>query len=234
MRVGRFEQAHGGTLFLDEIGAAPPSVQLRLLRVLQEREFERVGGVKSVRIDVHIVAATNVDLHREVRDGRFREDLLYRLDVVPIKLPPLRARREDVPMLIEHFMGVANKRNDRQVEGIEAAVVEKLCEYPWPGNVLQLENVMERMIVLCAGSYLRQSDLPKEIVNWREKEDTVGLGGLAFKEARFVFERRLLCAALRRHNGIITRVGESIGMSRKNLYIKLESLGIEYGKFRGV
>ncbi len=234
LRLGRFERAHGGTLFLDEIGSAPPSVQLRLLRVLQEREFERVGGVKSVRVDVRIVAATNVDLHKEVCEGRFREDLLYRLDVVPIKLPPLRERRGDIPMLVEHFMCAANERNGRQVEGIEAAAVGKLCQYPWPGNVRQLENVVERMIVLCSGSYLRQSDLPKKIVEWREQDEAVALNGLAFKEARSVFERRFLCAALRRHNGIISQVAESIGMSRKNLYIKLESLGIEYGKYRGI
>ncbi|MFT5087685.1 MAG: transcriptional regulator with GAF, ATPase, and Fis domain, partial [Planctomycetota bacterium] len=154
-RKGRFEQAHGGTLFLDEIGVASFTVQLRLLRVLQEREFERIGGEKRVCVDVRIVAATNVDLHAEVRDGRFREDLLYRLNVVPVKLPPLRERHGDIPLLIEHFMRRANQRNNRGVQNLSENVLKKLCQYPWPGNVRELENVIERMVVLSIREELR-------------------------------------------------------------------------------
>jgi len=230
-RKGRFEQAHGGTLFLDEIGVASFAVQLRLLRVLQEREFERVGGDKRVCVDVRIVAATNVDLHAEIRAGRFREDLLYRLNVVPVKLPPLRERSGDIPLLIEHFVRRANQRNGRRVQGIRENALKKLCQYPWPGNVRELENVVERMVVLAIREELRDEDLPREIFEW-EREVETAEDGEDYKSARFVFERRFLCAALKRHNGVIAQVAESIGMSRKNLYIKLESLGIEYESYR--
>ncbi len=230
-RKGRFEQAHGGTLFLDEIGAASPAVQLRLLRVLQEREFERVGGDKRVCVDVRVVAATNVDLHAEVRAGRFREDLLYRLNVVPVKLPPLRERTKDIPPLIEHFVYGANQRNDRMVQGVRESTIKKMCQYPWPGNVRELENIVERMVVLSTREDLRDEDLPREISEWEREIETVA-DGEDFKSARFVFERRFLCEALKRHDGVIAQVAESIGMSRKNLYIKLECLGIAYEEFR--
>ncbi len=231
-RLGRFEQAHGGTLFLDEIGAAAPAVQLRLLRVLQEREFERVGGAQSIRVDVRILAATNVDLRQEVSEGRFREDLLYRLNVVPVRLPALRERAADIPLLVEHFVGLSNRRNGRGVLGLEEDAMHLLCDYPWPGNVRQLENVVERMVVLTQRDYMVREDVPAEIIHWRTEEETAVLGSLDFKEARFVFERRFLCEALRRHNGVIAQVAEAIGMSRKNLYIKLDSLGIEYNQYR--
>jgi DNA-binding NtrC family response regulator len=230
-RKGRFEQANGGTLFLDEIGAAAPAVQLRLLRVLQEREFERVGGERRVRVDVRIVAATNVDLQEEVRAGRFREDLLYRLHVVPVKLPSLRERVQDIPPLIEHFLYRANLRNDRMVQGVAESAIKKMCQYPWPGNVRELENVIERMVVLSTRTDLCEDDLPTEIAEWQRERETV-VNEEDFKSARFVFERRFLCEALKRHDGVIAQVAESIGMSRKNLYIKLECLGISYDDFR--
>ena len=230
-RKGRFEQANGGTLFLDEIGAASPAVQLRLLRVLQEREFERVGGERRVRVDVRIVAATNVDLQEEVQAGRFRQDLLYRLHVVPVKLPSLRERAQDIPPLIEHFLYRANLRNDRMVQGVADAAIKKMCQYPWPGNVRELENVIERMVVLSTRADLCEDDLPTEIAEWECEQETV-VDGEDFKSARFVFERRFLCEALKRHDGVIAQVAESIGMSRKNLYIKLECLGIAYDDFR--
>ncbi len=231
-RLGRFEQAHGGTIFLDEIGAAAPAVQLRLLRVLQEREFERVGGAQSIRVDVRILAATNVDLQREVSEGRFREDLLYRLNVVPVRLPALRERAVDIPLLVEHFVQLSNQRNGRDVLGVEEETMRLLCDYPWPGNVRQLENVIERMVVLTQRDYMASEDVPTEIVHWRTQDETAVLGSIDFKEARFVFERRFLCEALRRHNGVIAQVAEAIGMSRKNLYIKLDNLGIEYDQYR--
>jgi DNA-binding NtrC family response regulator len=231
-RLGRFEQADGGTIFLDEIGAASPAVQLRLLRVLQEREFERVGGTQPIRVDVRVVAATNVDLQTEVNEGRFREDLLYRLRVVPVKLPPLRERKSDISLLIAHFIQLCNVRNGRSVLGMREDALRLLSEYPWPGNVRQLANVVEQMVVLTENDYLSSGDVPTELADWRSKEDLLELGTADFKKARALFERRFLCEALERHNGVIAQVAEAIGMSRKNLYLKLDSLGIEYDNYR--
>jgi transcriptional regulator with GAF, ATPase, and Fis domain len=136
--AGRFELAHRGTLFLDEIGAASPSVQVRLLRVLQEQEFERLGGTQTLRVDVRVIAATNAELRREVASGRFREDLFYRLDVLPVLLPPLRERREDIPLLVEHFIQAAANKNQRPLGGIEEEALAHLKEYPWPGNIVMV------------------------------------------------------------------------------------------------
>src|SRR4051812_3598332 len=146
-KPGRFELAHGGTLFLDEIGEIPVEMQVKLLRVLQESEFERVGGIKTIKVDVRLVAATNRDLHAEVAAAAFREDLYYRLNVVPIHLPPLRERRDDIPLLVGHFIGRFNERLKKQVTGIEPDAVFRLVSYGWPGNIRELENVMERAIL---------------------------------------------------------------------------------------
>jgi two-component system nitrogen regulation response regulator NtrX len=232
-RPGRFELADGGTLLLDEIGAADAKVQLRLLRVLQEHEFERVGGTETLRVDVRVVAATNVDLRVEVREGRFREDLYYRLSVVPVRVPALRERRDDIPLLVEHFLTESVARNGSPVRGIAVPAVERLQAYPWPGNVRQLENVVEQMVVLAVGEHLTVADLPAEIADWREQRECPAAAPASFREARAVFERRYLCEALRRHRGVIAQVADAIGMSRKNLYMKLDSLEIDYDRFRG-
>lgn len=231
-RIGRFEQANRGTIFLDEVGAASPAVQLRLLRVLQEREFERVGSTQSVNVDVRVVAATNVDLEQEVREGRFREDLLYRLKVVPIKLPPLRERTSDIPHFVKQFIQVANRRNGRNVLGVREEAMRILSDYPWPGNVRQLANVVEQMVVLTRNDSIAHNDVPVDLIDWRSRDETSTMDFANFKEARAVFERRFLCNALRRHNGVIAQVAEAIGMSRKNLYIKLETLDIDYDRYR--
>ncbi|HXU80819.1 MAG TPA: sigma-54 dependent transcriptional regulator [Polyangia bacterium] len=161
-KPGRFELAHGGTLFLDEIGEIPVEMQVKLLRVLQESEFERVGGIKTIKVDVRLVAATNRDLHSEVASGAFREDLYYRLNVVPIHLPPLRERREDIPLLVNHFIAKFNERLKKQISGIEPDAVERLVSYHWPGNIRELENVIERTMLFCAGPTIRAVDLPAE------------------------------------------------------------------------
>ncbi len=230
--AGRFELAHRGTLFLDEIGAAPPQVQVRLLRVLQEQEFERIGGTQTLRVDVRVIAATNVELKREVALGRFREDLFYRLNVLPVQLPPLRERREDIPLLVDHFIQAAAGRNRRPLSGIEAEALTHLQEHPWPGNIRQLENTIERMVVLARRSCLGVGDLPAEILRWREEENLEELGACSYREAKDQFERRFLSAALRRHRGVITQVAEAIDMSRKNLYTKMDHLSIDYARFR--
>jgi len=154
-RVGRFELAHGGTLFLDEIGEMPMDAQVKLLRVLQEGEFERVGSGETLRADVRVIAATNRDLHRAVRDGTFREDLYYRLNVFPVDLPPLRARKGDIQLLVRFFIDKYAARLDRRIESVEADTLDRLVAYAWPGNVRELQNVVERALILATGPELR-------------------------------------------------------------------------------
>jgi len=231
-RHGRFEQANRGTLFLDEIGVADLRVQLRLLRVLQEREFERVGGTQTQRVDVRVIAATNCDLQEEVRKGTFREDLFYRLNVVQLKLPPLRQRKGDIPLLIEYFIRRLHGTHGGRVCSVDDVALQYLLAYPWPGNVRQLENAVERMVVLAGGTQLRRTDVPEEVLNWREEDEGEELVGEGFREARSSFERRFLCAALHRNHGVISRVAEAVGLSRKSLYAKLDYLEIDYERYR--
>ena len=162
-KPGRFELADAGTLFLDEIGEVPPEIQVKLLRVLQEGEFERVGGIRTQRVDVRLIAATNRDLERDLEAGKFREDLYYRLNVVPIVLPALRERRADIPALVEHFREKYNVRLKRRVESIESHALELMAAYLWPGNIRELENFMERLILFSEGSIIREADLPVEL-----------------------------------------------------------------------
>ncbi len=166
-RTGRFEAAHTGTIFLDEINSTTPKLQVKLLRVLQEREFERVGDTQTIRVDTRVIAASNRDLLDEVDAERFREDLYYRLNVVPIYLPPLRERREDIPELIGHFLNVYNEENDRYVLHIEPRAMEALQDYPWPGNVRELQNYIERAVVLAAGDELTCDLLPETVLGQR-------------------------------------------------------------------
>jgi two-component system response regulator AtoC len=163
-KPGRFELAHGGTLFLDEIGEIPVEMQVKLLRVLQESEFERVGGIKTIKVDVRLVTATNRDLAAELATGGFREDLYYRLNVVPIHLPPLRDRREDIPLLVGHFITKFNDRLRKEITHIEPAAVDRLVSYNWPGNIRELENVIERTMLFCEGSVIRLVNLPADLM----------------------------------------------------------------------
>ena len=163
-RTGRFEAAHTGTVFLDEINSTTPKLQVKLLRVLQEREFERVGDTQTIRVDTRVIAASNRDLLDEVEAERFREDLYYRLNVVPIHLPPLRERREDIPELVGHFLNVYNEANDRYVVHIEAKAMEALQEYHWPGNVRELQNYIERAVVMAPGDELTCDLLPETVL----------------------------------------------------------------------
>ncbi len=230
-RPGRFEQARDGTIFLDEIGAADARVQQRLLRVLQERCFERVGGTQTLINDSRVVAATNVDLQDEVEAGRFREDLYYRLHVVPIEVPALRERREDIPCLLDHFL----RQYSDKVDGITDAAMTRLKDYPWPGNIRELENTIERMVVLTASRRLDLMDVPDEIQHWRSGHSAQrlnDLGAVTYREAREWFDRQFLYRALKRHQGVVTHVADAIGMSRKNLYCRLTRLGIDPARFR--
>ncbi|HVY45833.1 MAG TPA: sigma-54 dependent transcriptional regulator, partial [Minicystis sp.] len=162
-KPGRFELASGGTLFLDEIGEIPNEMQVKLLRVLQESEFERVGGIKTIRVDVRLIAATNRDLKREIAGGTFREDLFYRLNVVPIVLPALRERRGDIPLLVSYFIGKFNARLKKNVEGVEPDALERLSGYAWPGNIRELENVIERAVLFADSPRIRLEDLAEEL-----------------------------------------------------------------------
>lgn len=230
-RPGRFEQARDGTIFLDEIGTADARVQQRLLRVLQERCFERVGGTQTLVNEARVVAATNVDLQAEVEAGRFREDLYYRLHVVPVEVPPLRERREDITHLVEHFLLPVADR----IDGITREALDRLVDYPWPGNIRELENTIERMVVLAKTRRLGLGDVPDEIHHWRAGDGAhrmTDLGSVSYREAREWFDRQFLHRALTRHQGVVTHVADAIGMSRKNLYCRLTRLGIDPDRFR--
>jgi two-component system response regulator HydG len=217
-REGRFAKAGGGTLFLDEIGELSPSVQVKLLRVLQEGEYEPVGG-DTVKSDVRIVAATNRDLRAQVAGGRFREDLFYRLNVIAMTAPPLRARREDIPLLVDHFLGIYCHKNARPRLSVARPVTELLGEYLWPGNVRELENVIERAVVLCRGDTLTVDDLPEAIVQASAPAPsalTVAIG-TPLEEV----ESRLIRETLRHTKGDKSLAAQLLGISTRTIYRKL-------------
>jgi nitrogen regulation protein NR(I) len=241
-KPGRFELANGGTLFLDEIGEIPIEMQVKLLRALQESEFERVGGIKTIRVDVRLVAATNRDLKKLIAVGNFREDLFYRLNVVPIRLPALRERTGDIPSLVDHFLAKFNERLRKRVEGVEAAAMELLVQYPWPGNIRELENVIERAVLFCDTQELRASDLPPEVrgipamanVPLPEADLQAALaseGGLKehVKVAMSRLEKELVSRALQQTGGNVTHAARLLKISRKGLQLKMKELGLREG-----
>ena len=194
-RTGRFEAAHTGTIFLDEINSTTLHLQVKLLRVLQEREFERVGDTETIRVDTRVIAASNRDLLDEVAKEGFREDLYYRLNVVPIVLPPLRSRREDIPLLVSHFLEVYNEQNDRYVVHIQAEALETLVRYHWPGNVRELQNVVERCVVMAPGDEISLDLLPVAIRGGRSVSTMPGRGGDLDSLARELVEQGLATSA---------------------------------------
>ncbi len=220
-KEGRFARARGGTLFLDEIGELSPSVQVKLLRVLQEGEYEPVGG-STVRADVRIVAATNRHLDAEVEAGRFREDLYYRLNVIAVTAPPLRARREDVPLLVDHFLGVYCKKNGRARLGVPPDVMRALSDYQWPGNVRELENVMERAAVLCRGENLALEDLPGHVAASEPSEPSVLTIPLGTPLADV--EQRLIRETLRHTGGDKSLAAQLLGISTRTIYRKVDGI----------
>jgi nitrogen regulation protein NR(I) len=241
-KPGRFELANGGTLFLDEIGEIPIEMQVKLLRVLQESEFERVGGIKTIRVDVRLVAATNRDLKKLIATGSFREDLFYRLNVVPIRLPALRERTGDIPLLAEHFLAKFNERLRKKVEGLDPDATEVLAQYPWPGNIRELENVIERAVLFCDESKLHAKDLPPDvrgipvIANVPLPEADLhaalaGEGGLKghVKVAMSRLEKELVSRALQQTNGNVTHAARLLKISRKGLQLKMKELGLREG-----
>ena len=233
VRPGLFERAHGGTLFLDEIADMPLTTQGRILRALTDQSFTRVGGNRTVKVDVRVVSATQRDLAAEIAAGRFREDLYYRLNVVPVTLPPLSARREDVPALAEHF--VARYAAERRVgaPGISAEAIAALQAYDWPGNVRQLRNMIERTIILASTdrlTYIEADMLPPELISDQAQIVPGNAGqsimGTPLREARETFEREYLRVQIRRFSGNISRTATFIGMERSALHRKLKSLGL--------
>jgi len=226
-KIGKFELATGGTLFLDEVGNLRLDLQAKLLRVLQEREFERVGGVKPIKVDVRILAATNINLRRAISGGLFREDLFYRLNVVHIHVPPLRERREDIPLLVEHFLKKYNQQFGKAVGRLSRAALTVLQSYEWPGNVRELENIIERSVALARGSVIHLEDLPLELVALgRVPAGNDPIVGLALKRALRQFERQFIFRVMERVEWNQTHAARILGLHRNTLLWKLQTLGI--------
>jgi len=225
-RPGRFRQADGGTLFLDEIDTASPAMQVRLLRAIQDREFEPVGGSRTERVDVRLIVATNEDLESLVREGSFREDLYYRVNVITLTQPPLRERRTDIPLLVESYRDRFAGELGRQVVSVDSEAMSRLCEYHWPGNVRELVNVIERAVVLCRGEVIRVDDLPETL---RCEDRMVGESGLAgnrLKSAMADPERRMIVDSLEDHGWNRQQTARSLGINRTTLYKKMKRHGI--------
>ncbi len=217
-RVGRFEMADGGTLFLDEIANVPMNLQPKLLRVLETGEFERVGSSKTRRVDVRILSATNSDLHAEVTAARFRQDLLFRLNTIEIRIPPLRERREDIPVLTAHFLRQHAQRYRKRVPGFEAAAMRALAEHPWPGNVRELDHAVERAVLMTHGPEVKTEDLGLRAGGEREAR----LDDMSLEEV----ECFLIKKALARFDGNVSRAAEALGLSRSALYRRLQRYGL--------
>lgn len=217
MKKGRFELAHGGTIFLDEIGEINQTTQVKLLRVLQERKFERVGGEETIEVDVRVVAATNKNLEEEVKAGRFREDLYYRLNVVHLHVPPLRERKDDIPLLIDSFVKKFSGENGKQIKGFENRARQALYKYDWPGNIRQLQNCIESAVVMCSGSEISLEDLPPTISEFSGEENISVPMGISLEEA----EKIIIRGNLAFNKGNKTKTAEILGIERKTLSKKI-------------
>ena len=233
-RKGRFELAHQGTLFLDEISDIPLSTQVKLLRVLQEKEIERVGGERTITVDVRIISATNRDLGPLVETGAFREDLYYRLHIIPIEVPPLRERKEDILPLVTHFLHAIGSEMAKPIEGVSEEAMDLLMRYDWPGNIRELENMIERAIVLCEGTVLDAQLFP---LNERRTPRSGTSGTLVVPQAGAItldnalerIERAMIEDALEKSNGVKTKTAELLGIKTSALYYKLEKYGLTGG-----
>ncbi len=233
-KPGRFELADGGTLFLDEIAEIPPDIQVKLLRAIQEREFERVGGLRTLKVDLRLITATNRDLRRCVEDGTFREDLYYRLNVVHLHLPPLRERVDDSPPLAEHFIERFNRRFGRRIEGYEPEAMAALQRYHWPGNVRELENLVERNVLFADGPRVTPADLSDEVRGLRSSDGDGTAGPMALKSqvkaAAERVERNLILKALTLTDHNVTHAAKLLRISRKSLQVKMRDLGLRETK----
>ena len=232
-RIGRFELADGGTIFLDEIGDMSPTLQVKLLRVLQQREFERVGGVRTIKVDVRIIAATNIDLEDAVQEGKFREDLYYRLNVIPIVVPPLRERTDDIPLLIDYFLTHFIKTKKKDIKGFSPAAMEILMSYPWPGNIRELENLIERLVILKGEGTIGVEDLPKKFVSHTFSKNgvlhiTLPDAGINLKDVVEEFENNLILQAMQKAQGIKNKAAQLLALNRTTLVEKLKKKKLDF------
>ncbi|MEW6264168.1 MAG: sigma-54 dependent transcriptional regulator [Thermodesulfobacteriota bacterium] len=232
-RIGRFELADGGTIFLDEIADMSPKLQVKLLRVLQEHEFERIGGGKTINVDIRVITATNKDLSQAVEHGRFREDLYYRLNVIPITVPPLRERKTDIPLLVQHFLSRFRETRDSIVVEIHPEAMEYIIKYSWPGNIRELENIIERMVILAEGPLLSKMDLPPKIAATAAfRSSSVGPEikiteeGIDFNQVVSDFEDRLIHQALTMAGGVKNKAAQLLRLNRTTLVEKMKKKGM--------
>ncbi len=237
MKRGKFDLANGGTLFLDEIGDMSMKTQAKILRILQEQRFERVGGSKTIRVDVRIIAATNKDLEKEIRAGRFREDLFHRLNVIPMEVPPLRERKEDIPLLVNEFLREFAGQIAIRPKTVAPEVFDALKAYNWPGNVRELRNMVERLLILSRGDEINLEDLPASFVragaetSRPDEHKTAEAPWFAcddYRQARALFEKAYLTAKLRENQGNIKKTAKAIGIERRHLHRKIKALGLEF------
>jgi two-component system nitrogen regulation response regulator NtrX len=233
MKRGKFELAHNGTIFLDEIADMSPATQAKVLRVLEGQEFQRVGGTKSLKVDVRVIAASNKNLLDEIRKGTFREDLYYRLNVVPLEVPPLRERADDIPRLVRHFLQEFSQEYGQKTKTIEDDALAQFVRYSWPGNVRELRNIIERLIIMVPGPALTLRDVPPPVSSsaaGQRAEAPLMRRGLDFatlKDARAEFEREFITRKLKENGGNVSRTADAISVERSNLHRKIKALGIE-------
>jgi DNA-binding NtrC family response regulator len=233
-RIGRFELAHKGTIFLDEIGDMSPALQVKVLRVIQEKEFERIGGIKTIHVDVRILAATNQNLEKAVAEKKFREDLFYRINVIPIQLPPLRERGPDVAILANHFLRKFNKLKKKSLVRISPEAISYFMRYPWPGNVRELENLIEMFVVMKEEGEIEVGDLPPKLLQQQNRESSpcsidLPAEGLNFNEVVNQFEKDLLLQALRKSSGVKNRAAKLLNLNRTTLVEKLKRFNLAEG-----
>ena len=230
MRKGRFEIAGGGTIFLDEIGDIPPTMQVKLLRVLQEREIERVGGTEKIPVDVRIISATNRNLEQKIQEGTFREDLYYRLNIVTISIPPMRERKEDIAPLIEFFITKYSEQNDKTGMDISKEAVDMLFKYNFPGHVRELENIIERAVVLSRSKTITVNDLPMNVKGFKQETTSVEPDDETLNDRIEALEKSMIYDALTKMNGNQTQAGKLLGITERNLRYKMKKYGIVFQK----
>lgn len=230
-RKGKFDQANGGTLFLDEIGDMSLKTQAKILRILQERKFERVGGNRTIEVDVRVIAATNKDLEEEIREGNFREDLYFRLNVLPFHVPPLRERKEDIKRLVNHFLNYFCSQESREIKAMSSEALQALTNYNWPGNIRELKNLTERMVIMTPEQLIEYEHLPASILKSSGSPlEEIALGDVSntsYREAKELFEKQFLLRKLEENNWNISKTAEEIGLERSNLHRKIKSYALD-------
>jgi len=227
-KKGKFDMADKGTIFLDEIGDMSIKTQAKVLRILQEQTFERVGGNDQIKVDVRVIAATNKSLKEQIAKGTFREDLYYRLNVIPFHVPPLRERAEDIPLFVEYFLKEFARETAREVLTVSDEAMGVLLAYQWPGNVRELKNLMERLVIMTPSSVITTDDIPVYLKGSQPAQSQNIFKSALLKEARRDFEREFIARKLKEFGGNIAKTAESIGIERSHLYRKIKSYGIEH------